>query len=217
MANRAVMVMSVLLQFSVEREYVSANVALRVKKLPIGRHERWPEGVVDWATTPGNLPEHLRRAIVLAVHTGQREGDCLAMRWSDYDGSGIQVRQEKTGEELWVPVHPTLKAELDAWRAGPMTATTILTRATGLPWVKGAGFATMVGRELARHDHTRGFVFHGLRCVAAARLAEAGCTVHEIAAITGHRTLQMLQHYTRQAEQRTRAVAAIVKLKEWKK
>jgi len=48
---------------------------------------------------------------------------------------------------------------------------------------------------------------------AAAPLAEAGCSAHEIAAITGHITLSMVQPYTRGADQVTRAEAAIEKLK----
>jgi integrase len=37
---------------------------------------------------------------------------------------------------------------------------------------------------------------HGLRKAAARPLAEAGCTTHEIAAITGHKTLSEVERYT---------------------
>jgi integrase len=43
-------------------------------------------------------------------------------------------------------------------------------------------------------------------------LAEAGCSTHEIAAITGHETLAMVELYTRGADQKRRAAAAIQKL-----
>ena len=33
-------------------------------------------------------------------------------------------------------------------------------------------------------------VFHGLRKAALTRLADAGCTTHEFAAISGHKTLK---------------------------
>jgi integrase len=42
---------------------------------------------------------------------------------------------------------------------------------------------------------------HGLRKSAPIRLANAGCTAHEIAAITGHRSLREVEHYTRAADQ----------------
>jgi integrase len=49
---------------------------------------------------------------------------------------------------------------------------------------------------------------------AAAWLAESGCTPHEIASITGHKTLAMIEHYTAGVDQVRRAKAAIFKLKE---
>ena len=52
---------------------------------------------------------------------------------------------------------------------------------------------------------------HGLRKAAARRLAEAGCTAHEIAAITGHATLSELVRYTRAVDQRRLAEAAVAK------
>lgn len=55
-------------------------------------------------------------------------------------------------------------------------------------------------------------VTHGLRKAAARRLAEAGCTANEIAAITGHATLQEVSRYTKAAEQRKLAQAAMRRL-----
>ena len=55
-------------------------------------------------------------------------------------------------------------------------------------------------------------VTHGLRKAAARRLAEAGCTANEIAAITGHATLQEVSRYTKAAEQKKLAQAAMRRL-----
>ena len=49
------------------------------------------------------------------------------------------------------------------------------------------------------------------RKAASVRLAEAGCTPHEIAAITGHATLSELVRYTRAVDQRRLAEAAVAK------
>src|SRR5258705_9644309 len=38
---------------------------------------------------------------------------------------------------------------------------------------------------------------HGLRKAAGRRLAEAGCTAHEIMAVLGHKTLAEAERYTR--------------------
>jgi integrase len=53
-----------------------------------------------------------------------------------------------------------------------------------------------------------GFSAHGLRKAVCRRLAEAGCSEKEIAAISGHKTLRMVQHYTKAADQKQLARAA---------
>jgi integrase len=55
---------------------------------------------------------------------------------------------------------------------------------------------------------------HGLRCNAATALAEAGCSVPEIMAITGHKTLKEAQRYASHAQQRKLGKQAIAK---WEK
>jgi integrase len=42
---------------------------------------------------------------------------------------------------------------------------------------------------------------HGLRHAAATRLAEAGASPHQIAAITGHKSLTEVARYTKTADQ----------------
>jgi hypothetical protein len=46
----------------------------------------------------------------------------------------------------------------------------------------------------------------------AVRLANEGSSAHEIAAITGHRTLAMVQHYTKGVNQRRLADVAMLRL-----
>jgi hypothetical protein len=48
-----------------------------------------------------------------------------------------------------------------------------------------------------------------LRKAACRRLAEAGCTVHEIAAISGHASLHEVERYTKAADQMKLARAAM--------
>ena len=57
--------------------------------------------------------------------------------------------------------------------------------------------------------------FHGLRYTAAARLAEAGCSLKEIASITGHKSLGMIGKYSRGADQKRLSGAAIVNLERY--
>ena len=207
-ANAIVAVVGVLMKLAVILEYRESGIA-GVDKLPVGEHRRWSDQDIAFALE--QFPEHLRRAIVLALYTGQRSGDLAAMTWAAYDGEGITVKQQKTGAELWLPVHPALKEEIDAWRL-TATAVTILTARNGVPF--GRALPPAAHAAIKAHPQLRGLVFHGLRMTAAAKLAEAGCSTHEIAAITGHKTLAMIEHYTAGADQVRRAKAAIFKLQE---
>jgi integrase len=56
-------------------------------------------------------------------------------------------------------------------------------------------------------------VMHGLRKTAARMLAEAGCSAHQIASITGHKSLSEIERYnTKAADQKRMATAAIHRL-----
>lgn len=204
-ANRVVTVWSIIMGFAVEREYIQVNPCRGIRRLRTGEHGRWSDAAVAVALS---LREPIRRAVLLALYTGQRASDCVRMMWGDYDGKGIAVRQEKTGEALWIPCHSALKAELDSWAR---TSTHILTNKHGKPWRRGA-FLHAVSDAFRRRPELNGCVFHGLRKTAAAKLAEAGCPPHHIAAITGHKSLSMLVHYTKEASQREMATAAIARL-----
>jgi integrase/recombinase XerD len=52
-----------------------------------------------------------------------------------------------------------------------------------------------------------------LRKATAAALAEAGASTHEIAAVTGHMSLEEVERYTRAVRKKKLADAAMAKLK----
>ena len=47
--------------------------------------------------------------MLLAINTGQRQGDLLRLPWSAYDGKNIKLRQRKTGAYVPIPVADALK------------------------------------------------------------------------------------------------------------
>lgn len=126
-------------------------------------------------------PGPLRLAMTLALWTGQRQGDLLRLPWSAYDGQMIRLKQGKTGARVAVPVGAPLRAALDtAKKRGPL----ILTNSRERPWTSD-GFRTSWHKACAAAGIS-GVTFHDLRGTAVLRLFLAGCTVAEIATITGH-------------------------------
>jgi integrase len=126
-------------------------------------------------------PAHLHLPLLLALWTGQRQGDLLRLPWSAYDDSHIRLRQGKGGARIVIPVGAPLRAALDA---APKHSTIILTNSEGKPWTSD-GFRASWGKACKRAGVV-GLTFHDLRGTAVTRLAIAGCTEAEIATITGH-------------------------------
>lgn len=205
---------STLFGWAVDHDWIEHTPVHRVKKLPGGHLRAWTRAEADAAQAA--LPEHLRRVVILARYTGQRRGDLCDLPWSAYDGTTIRLIQQKTGEPLALPCHAALKVELDAWRAGQVPgigAAPILTNTLNRKWMP-EHLSRELPKALAKIGLPAGLNVHGLRKLAATELADAGCSMHEIAAITGHRTLSMVALYTRSADQERLAGAAVVKMAE---
>jgi integrase len=109
-------------------------------------------------------------------------------------------------------LHPDLQEILGCW---PRTHIAILTTVFGKPFSV-AGFGNMMGDSIRAAGLPARCVSHGLRKAAARRLAEAGCSEKQIAAVTGHRTLKEVARYTRAADQELLAAQAVDKLTEQK-
>jgi enterobacteria phage integrase len=118
------------------------------------------------------------------LFTGQRMSDVSRMAWSDVRDGAIRVVQGKTGAKLAVPLHPELAEVLAAW---PRSHQRILTMAFGKPFTP-KGFGDWMVDKIGQSGVASRRITHGLRKAAARRLAEAGCSANEIAAITGHAT-----------------------------
>lgn len=147
-----------------------------------------------------------RLAMALLLYSGQRRGDVIRMGPQHVRNGVLFVKQEKTGAELVIPVHPDLATAIASAPSGHLT---FLTTRLGRPFEASTfshWFRDQCDKAVLPHCSA-----HGLRKAAARRLAEAGCTAHEIGAITGHTSLAELVRYTRAADQRHLAEAAMAK------
>lgn len=152
------------------------------------------------ATLAPEVAIPLRRSFFLLLYTAQRPTDMLAMPWPT--GDWIKLRQEKTRALVDFPIHRNLRNELQgAARDGILVA----------GWKGSALYRyqqfRVAFRECCRIAGLTHLQARDLRRTAVVRLAEAGATVPEIAALTGHsiaRTQQIIDTYyvrTRQMAQ----------------
>lgn len=173
---------------------------------------RWPVG-----TTP-------RLVYSLALWLGNRRGDIAALRWDQrcsktvfLDGEaksvdGFELRQGKTGKQLFLPITPILSEVLDAT---PRQGETVLVTAYGEPFSP----KSLTGRMAdwtASAELPKGFTLHGLRKTLGKMLAEGGASTRQIMDTLGHDDIAHAELYSREAEQArlaTDGMSRIVRLK----
>lgn len=207
-ADNLVSALARLGSYALDRGEIDTNILDKVKR--VYRSDRadmiWlPEHVQ--AFTKVASPE-MCAALMLAMHTGQRQGDLLRLPWSAYDGERITLRQGKGGRQVSIRCTTALRNMLDHMeRRSPL----ILTTATGRAWKK--RWFNENWNEACTKAGIAELHFHDLRGTAVTMLAEAGATVPEIASLTGHslkHVTQILETYL--ARTRALADAAIIKL-----
>ena len=157
----------------------------------------WTEAEIGQFEAHHAIGAKARLAFALAL--SYRTAACRLVRMGRQHirNGAIEVRQQKTRAVLEIPLHTNLRAIMDATPGEHLTFLVTKSGQSYSPndfsdqfrvWCDEAG--------LPQHCSV-----HGLRKAAARRLAEAGCSAHEIAAITGRRTLKEVERYTRSAEQ----------------
>jgi integrase len=180
-ADYAWTVLARVLSWSKDRGLISENPCERGGRLYRGSRadKVWTDS--DEAAFYRSASSHLHLPVLLALWTGQREGDLLRLPWSAYDGETIRLKQSKTGARVVIPVGAPLKAALDTvFRLSPI----ILLTSEGKPWTPD-GFRASFAKARAKAGIV-GVTFNDLRGTAVTRLALAGATEAEIATITGH-------------------------------
>ena len=213
-ADMCVMMVSTLWKFAIEHERLPLghNPAVGIFKLHKQKKltKRWSVGVIEKFSTAATPT--VRLGLFLLLYTAQRESDVVTMQWQHIDwqhveGPHIRVRQRKTGEVVWIPLHPALRPILDQT---PRINDFILNSERGEPFTA-MGLATAIRRTLKEidiEDHSG----HGLRVTAACSLKEVGCDDDQVAAITGHTDMRTLRKYLREVDRQRLAREAMKKL-----
>lgn len=128
-------------------------------------------------------------AVQLAVETAMRQGELLGLCWEQTDQKRrlAFLTETKNGEARAVPL--SSKA-LDVLRALPRAI-----KGPVLPVERLTLYHAFIAA--AKRAGIEDYTFHDLRHEALSRLAERGdFSVLELAAVSGHKTLQMLKRYT---------------------
>jgi integrase len=212
-ANRLLSILSTLMELAISLGWRDDNPTFGIKRL-----KHYSSGFATWGESDiaeyrNYYPLGTRERLILelAIGTAQRRGDLVRLGWRHVVNGAIVVKQSKTRAEVTVPIMQELRAALDLC---PRDRLTFIAQDDGRPLGAeslGNDFRASVGNKAGLPTKLS---LHGLRKAAARRLAEAGCSVHEIAAVTGHKTLSEVTRYTREAERTRLAASGIGKVVE---
>jgi integrase len=208
-ANDLLKKLRILTRFAIWRGARRDDPTLGIRRYRAGDgHHTWTDSELARFSAHWPMGTRERLAFELLLCTAQRRSDVVRMGRADIVGGRLMVRQRKTRAELAIPLHAHLQAALAGAPAG---VGTFLVTSFGKPFTA-AGFGLWMADRIAEAGLPDRCVTHGLRKAAARRLAEAGCSTREIAAITGHATLREIERYTAKANQERLAAQAMARV-----
>ena len=158
-------------------------------KLPPGRTRRLTDGeeprLLEAAGADGS---EIGPIITWAIETAMRRGEIAAMRWEHVDRKArvLLVPETKTGTPRRLPLSSRALTVLDG----------LARRIDGRVWGMRPDSISQAFERICAAAGIEGLTFHDLRHEATSRLFEKGLNPMQVAAITGHKTLQMLKRYT---------------------
>jgi integrase len=173
--------------WSLDRGKIDANPCTRGRRVYSGTRVEFVWSDEDIAKFFAVASPPLKTALLAGVWTGQRQGDILKMKWSDYDGTHIRVAQAKSRgkKRLLIKAGIPLKKWLDKLsRDGDYIVSN-----DGAQW-RSRNFSA-AWRETAEQAGITDVKNQDLRGTAVTRLALSACTEAEIVAITGHTLAQV--------------------------
>jgi integrase len=184
---------------------------IRVKVPKSDGYHSWTEAEIAQYEAHHPVGSKARLALAIGLGTALRREDAVLVGRQHFRDGVLMVRPKKTENStrvtLAIPIMPELESIIAATPTGHLT---LLVTKTGKSYSPN-DFSDQFRQWCDDAGLPRECSFHGLRKAALTRLAEAGCTVHEIAAISGHASLKMVEHYTRAVDQARLAREAIAK------
>jgi integrase len=208
-ARNTLSMLRVLMALAIEEGIRDDDPSAKIKrpKLSATGWHTWDEDEIAAFETRHPVGTMPRLAFALALHTGQRAADLRKMGKQHISDGMIAVVQQKTATPLWIPIHPQL-GEIIA--KTPINNLTLIVSETGQPYSSAGTFSHAMNRW-AKQAGITGAPLHGLRKACCRRLAELGCTIPQIMAISGHKSLAEVERYIKAASQKLLAKEAIAR------
>jgi len=210
-ANGLIKYLRQVFKVAIELGFMSDNPAASVSYLKSKNAEgvhAWTIEEVEQYEARHPIGTKARLALALFLYTGQRKSDIVTMGRQHMRDGWISIRQKKTKMQVDIPVVAELQKIIDASPTGDMT---FLVTEFNKPFTAN-GFGNKM-RQWCDEAGLPQCSSHGLRKAMATRLADLGCSPHEISAIGGWVTLKEVERYTKTANRKQLAAQAMAKIK----
>jgi integrase len=164
---------------------------IRKPSMPPGRDRVLSQGeeavLLDQLKVRGRRNPLMQPMAILAIESAMRRGEILGIEWKhvDFEKCTVYLPLTKNGPSRVVPLS---SRALQTLRSIPQTLETRV-----FPISIAAMEASFLGA--VRRSNLHGLHFHDLRHTAATRMASKLPNAIELAAVTGHTSLQMLKRY----------------------
>jgi integrase len=177
---------------------IDPTAGIKIKSVGTEGHWTWTDDEIAQYRAHHPLGSMARVAIELALNVAARRGDMVALGRAHLKAGRLTWVQEKNRDRKPSLVSVRMNAQLAAAiKACPLVSATgtFLINERGQPFSKSA-FGDWFARQVAAAGLAARCVVHGLRKAACRIMAENGCTEREIAAVSGHRSLNEVRRYT---------------------
>ena len=186
------------------------TVGLAAIKLPKSKgHHAWTDDEIEQYRSYWPLGTQQRLVMEFALETASRRGEVVRFGPQHVKNGRIRIERTHGSADVDIRVTPELQAACDAM---PKAHLTYIVTAYGKPRSKYG-----IGNDFAKWATEAGLPsrcrLHGLKKGGMRRGAEAGMTTHELMAISGHKTLTMVQHYTKDADMKRLTDSGMAKLR----
>ncbi len=160
---------------------------VRKPKRPSGRDRRLQDGEYDRLLEALSESPVVGQIVVLAIETAMRRGELVKIKWDhiDFGSRTLHIPETKTGVPRDVPLSERSLALLER-----------LERSSERVFDIQPDSVSQAFERACKRAAIEGLRFHDLRHEATSRLFEKGLNTMEVATITGHKTLEMLNRYT---------------------
>jgi len=192
-----------------EWHWIAENPVLRIKKEKENpsrvRFLSADERTALLETCKGSRHDGLYLITLIALSTGMRQAEIMTVKWDqvNFERRTITLFKTKNKEIRVVPIVGIAATQLKAFgKIRDLKNPFVFTGKNDA----NALFPRKAWEDAIKDANIKDFHFHDCRHSAASELAMNGASLHEIAAVLGHKTLAMVQRYAHLSEQHTMSV-----------